>query len=820
MKTAASRTGGYFTQINPDEPVAWRAFDLYSTLNTPRLLGISVNDQAERATFLCHEDSIAHGEELCAITRLGAGEALPAKLIVTGSLDGEPFRREIAVEQVANQAEYLPRTWAKLRIDQLLAEDPARHQAEIVALSKAMYVMSPFTSLLVLETEQMYVQFGVDRGRKDHWAMYACPPQIPVVFEPETRNQPDTQAAQLAARQAGPAKSDNGVVLPIHPRFLMPSGETHQPSPFGNYFHFWVQPSNQETNTGYFMSRGFTTLGVSPSQQNEFLLYDAADWMRDGALDMDGYFSRVSDFEDRFGQVDALFGYARPQTAGSDFLDRYELAFLPDGQRRLGGYGTAFRWGAQAPRNWARDFSVLEAREFAGGAWRRLEVLQESERLELLEQRTRRRNLGRLLQGRGAQNLWYDSNGNWEETEFAPVAFGSVDSKTLEELGVVILRGSPQDVRAMREVVSQLERVSGTGDGRGWPYMNTWLGRPWRESDGDRPAARADDEMYGKALGGIAREKFLVDHLYDLVAKKERAEPLAKRKLRLAEMLLTGKSAAGLGGDHVPDRLFDFHSQALLYKPPTFSGDMRVFNDLLAYAPGMSTTLRDVQSILDQAKRDSDEIQQEIDPRARALFEKSRSGGWQAITLVSGSDEQPSRFLCDGQGRFSFERTTPEGLHEKVLCDGTVLWHVYPELGVGAKRTVGRFDRARLASMVPWLLPPLEDFTRGANVEVMDDVTLAFVPRDVAKVGREGVADDQDESRKYPRLELKFATDGRLTDRRWLEMPGRTLLIREHYAADGTVHERSGGLDDAAAQSRAGVSIGRPAARRAVRTME
>jgi tetratricopeptide (TPR) repeat protein len=90
--------------------------------------------------------------------------------------------------------------------------------------------------------------------------------------------------------------------------------------------------------------------------------------------------------------------------------------------------------------------------------------------------------------------------------------------------------------------------------------------------------------------------------------------------------------------------------------------------------------------------------------------------------------------------------------------------------------------------MVPWLLPPLEDFTRGANVEVMDDVTLAFVPRDVAKVGREGVADDQDESRKYPRLELKFATDGRLTDRRWLEMPGRTLLIREHYAADGTVH--------------------------------
>ena len=28
MKQAAERSGGYFTQINPDEPVAWRAFEL------------------------------------------------------------------------------------------------------------------------------------------------------------------------------------------------------------------------------------------------------------------------------------------------------------------------------------------------------------------------------------------------------------------------------------------------------------------------------------------------------------------------------------------------------------------------------------------------------------------------------------------------------------------------------------------------------------------------------------------------------------------------------------------------------------------------
>ena len=48
----------------------------------------------------------------------------------------------------------------------------------------AMYVMSPFTSLLVLENEEMYEQYHVDRGRKDHWALYPCPETIEVVHEP------------------------------------------------------------------------------------------------------------------------------------------------------------------------------------------------------------------------------------------------------------------------------------------------------------------------------------------------------------------------------------------------------------------------------------------------------------------------------------------------------------------------------------------------------------------------------------------------------------------------------------------------------------
>src|SRR5262249_47474182 len=106
---------------------------------------------------------------------------------VRGTVDGKPFAVKLPVQGVAGNAGYLPRTWARLEIDRLLAEDAAKHKDAIVALSKAMYVMSPFTSLLVLENEDLYKQYKVDRGRKDHWALYPAPDKIKVVHEPDPK---------------------------------------------------------------------------------------------------------------------------------------------------------------------------------------------------------------------------------------------------------------------------------------------------------------------------------------------------------------------------------------------------------------------------------------------------------------------------------------------------------------------------------------------------------------------------------------------------------------------------------------------------------
>jgi ferric-dicitrate binding protein FerR (iron transport regulator) len=197
LKVAAEQTGGYFTQINPDESIAWRSFELFSTLNAARLLNLTVEVNGT-AKMLPFSNSIIQGEAFTCVCKLPVEPSQdPTQAKVKGLLNGVPFEKVLKIEKISTLATYLPRMWAKLEIDRLLADDAANHKNRIIELSKQMYVMSPFTSLLVLENEQMYRDFKVDRGRKDHWAMYAAPAKIPVVYIPDASRPLDRNAPQL-----------------------------------------------------------------------------------------------------------------------------------------------------------------------------------------------------------------------------------------------------------------------------------------------------------------------------------------------------------------------------------------------------------------------------------------------------------------------------------------------------------------------------------------------------------------------------------------------------------------------------------------------
>ena len=654
MKTAAARTGGYFTQINPDEQITWRAFDLVAALNTPRLLDIKVADSVGQVAFLGFTDSLSQGEELAAVARIDATLADPRELTITGTLDGQRYKQTVSVGNVAPEAGYLARAWAKLEIDRLLADNGEANKSRIIELSKAMYVMSPFTSLLVLENEQMYEQFKVDRGRKDHWAMYSAPEKIEVVYEPDASSPAGGARTSEAAGQKPPAEQILQTIMVRIPVEVLR----------------W--PNEQYPYGG----QGLTAVQV--------------------------------------------YG-------GADLMDYY----IDEDLRQAGGRGDGLRWfrgdGDLTMSQWGMRNGP--------GAFDRLGTI-ESQIISRPLQTPMRTMAGAVpaVAGRTRETM-------------AGLSVMQDESRR---------RGGPEMLGIVRQrVASGEEELFSRGK---WANMKTYSGVSgllWRGE--------------GLAVGG---------------GDLDRAAKL-KRSMAESELIMDrpidgrfNRPVRGWFRDRSVNRNF-------LYQRPYFSGDWRFFGDLARFAPGMNTTLADIEAVLEaEAAADPLAAPGRIDPAARKLIEKARGTGWQSVTIRPGARQVPFAVTFDGSGRFTYERTLGEGLREQVVCDGTTLWHLYPDLGIGSERAVSRFHRAEFASVVPWYLPPAEDLARGFDLVMVDEHTVAVVPR-TAEQGKPATQPTTQPS--YARIHLVFDADGSLRERRVVEMPSGKTLRRQTCSPSGVV---------------------------------
>jgi Tfp pilus assembly protein PilF len=604
MKAAAEKTGGYFTQINPDEPVGWRSFELAATLNTPRLLNLQVMDKDAWATFLPFTSSVAQGEVLGAIARIGSRkQTLPKSVVVTGSLNGKAFERVLPVRDVAGEAGYLPRTWAQLEIERLLAQDARKHKKQIVALSKAMYVMTPFTSLLVLENEDMYTQFKVDRGRQDHWAPYPLPKKIQVVTE-------DDQVAARKGRK--PAAQVLNTILVRDPTRLL---SRSIPSP----------------------------------EENRPAIEWAPRVLRPGKVQLEVQRLRlVREVNDVDGSITAAPRRFLEGRAGKG-AGKGKKDFLDSAMDDAATFG---------PRIQAQT-AVNAARERAG------RPLQDS-------------NIAQSRLNPGDEND--DGNGNGEA-------------------------GITNKLRKIR----QREAIKALEPNRA---------RRW-------------------GMSGSLKER--------------------------------GK---GIG-----------RGSSLLYQRPGYSGDDRLFYDLLAYAPGLNTGRADILAVLEaEALPDPRSKPGRIDAAARRLLARARVRGWQSLTIPASARRKGYTILFNDQGRYAYERALPHGLSERVVCDGETLLHLYPDLGLAARRRVSRFHRAAFAARVPWAVPRAEDLAHGRDVLRIADNTIALVPQGAAS---RKTADGK--PAPYYQLHLVFGGNGRLAEWQIVLMPAKKILYRETYSADGVV---------------------------------
>jgi ferric-dicitrate binding protein FerR (iron transport regulator) len=678
MKQAAERTGGYFTQINPDEPISWRAFDLLATLETPRLLNVRVtagdnpNRDNEDLRFLTFNGSVAQGEEVCAITRLD-GQPPPQLVTVTGSVDGQPFRRTLPVQNVSAEAGYLPRSWAKLEIERLLAENPTGNLGKVVELSKAMYVMTPFTSLLVLENEEMYRTFKVDRGRKDHWALYPCPDKIPVVYEPD----------------------------PTQPVDLRNAPKTAKPQ------------ANQVLQT--ILVRVPARFFYSPRQGN-----------RDETI------------------VTALQVYSGAY--GIPASGRAELGRLGDLSDHQGGREEDARLG-------------LPFLHLAAGDLPRVEIDRLTKNMEVLferQDRFRSRSSGR---GGREEALMAAAPSSFRVDNFD---FFSRAERAYDTWGVLAF--SPDGRRLSTDGVSNTIQIWDSAEKKReqffWNEMRE-AGTPLVEK---RSKSRIGDQFgFSMALS---------------------TPPILGRPLSQTLLLGNHESRQSVLRRGLMPSL-DSGLPSLLYEPPAFTGDPRLFTDLIRYAPGLNTNWADIQAVLEaEAAPDLRTAPGQVDPAALQLIQRARQTDWQALTLPGGKDQPGITITFDGMGRYVYERTLPLGLREHVVCDGTTLWQLYPELGLGARRAVHRFNRAKLAELIPGMLPPAEDLARGADLECVAENVVAIVPQ-----GAKNAKTTEGKAAPYVCLHLVFGKDGRLAERQVVEMPVNKVHFREVYDGHGGVRQ-------------------------------
>ena len=744
MKQAAGQTGGYFTQINPDEPISWRTIELYSRLNSPRLVNVRVSDPQRRLTFLTAEEVVCQGEELFAVARCPGDVRWPEFVEISGQLAGQPFAQRLPVGNVSRGAGYLPRTWAKLEIDRMVAEDAVAHHDEIVKLSMAMYVMSPFTSLLVLENEQMYQEFHVDRGRQDHWALYPCPDKIDVVHEPLSGSPEPAKELPADAKPPKPAVAETLktilVRLPPGPDWRSSSSDRSRRRSV-SVWELW-QPQyqwtdNWDTTTVRVPDGGTVLLGGirrRPAWRDEPDVPSLYPWSLD-RLDANQGIGR---------EAQSLMMMVTPRI----IIQEEEELPLAD-ERYL-------MWRAtprgridplNVPRRTTDDFDSLIELPL-GDLVLPLRPLDFSPDGSFLESEARD----------GTIRLWDIEGTRFRSADFlSPMAFP--DARTWADLAVRRKRYASIDLdnpdAAERKLLAALSSVTSL----------------------DLPAAPLEMAI-----------AYLKDR-YDIPIEIDQAG-LARVGVRLdAQVTLNAKGvplADALQQLLRPVQLtFVVQDHVVLIVPDDYADILAgMAQDPLMFAPGMHTTTADVQAVLEAESQIVDQAASgSIDRLAAELIEGARSRGWYRYAWPGG-DHRRTVVTFDGQGRFRIETRTRLGLNEQIVCDGRQLWHLYPELGVGAQRPFSRFHRAVVERWIPWLLPPADQLARGADVRAIDARTVAVVPHEPDRTRlAAGLECERAE------LRLVFGRDGRLIERQIVALPSAKVLWRETFGAVGTVQQ-------------------------------
>jgi hypothetical protein len=217
----AGRTGGRVTVVRKSDDAARFALVASHAREIPRLVAGRVAAGGDAQVFPQQAATLYQGDELVALIKTAPGQS-PESLTLTGMAGGKPVSQRIALAAAVDEPGVAQRVGAAL-IAQLEAGDADRET--VVAASRDYGVLSKYTSLLVLENDEAYRKYNIERKQEQLAQQVAQAPQV-------TGGDLDTlgaRRASLSPDEIQPGDPEVKVPAPADAREVLvsfPFGET------------------------------------------------------------------------------------------------------------------------------------------------------------------------------------------------------------------------------------------------------------------------------------------------------------------------------------------------------------------------------------------------------------------------------------------------------------------------------------------------------------------------------------------------------------------------------------------------------------------
>ena len=165
LRELARVGGGNSMRIDRSEQATSRALELAAKLKTPTLTDLEIDLGAGLdEPFFSTEGPLSRGQEIILLAR--THHQLPNMAKVSFKIAGKSQSREYSIETDKSvAAAFVPRLWASEQIRRLLGSERGidAERGKVAAIGIEYGLMTPFTSILALESEDAYARMGIQR---------------------------------------------------------------------------------------------------------------------------------------------------------------------------------------------------------------------------------------------------------------------------------------------------------------------------------------------------------------------------------------------------------------------------------------------------------------------------------------------------------------------------------------------------------------------------------------------------------------------------------------------------------------------------------